>query len=70
MLKHIIELAHFKNMKVVAEGVEQLEQLEFLRKLSCDIIQGYYYSPPLGYERFLQFLKSSSDDDNIIYMED
>ncbi len=67
MLKHIIELAHFKNMKVVAEGVEQAEQLEFLRQINCDIIQGYYYCPPLGYERFLQFLQRCIEEDNVLF---
>lgn len=57
LLKHIIELAHFKQMMVVAEGVETKKQLEFLRTLNCDVIQGYYYSPPKPYEEYVALIK-------------
>ncbi len=55
LLRHCIELAHFKELKVVAEGVETKEQLEFLRAMNCDYIQGYYFSKPLSYEDSLLF---------------
>lgn len=55
LIRHCIELAHFKSLKVVAEGVEKKEQLDFLRELNCDYIQGYYYSAPLSYEDSLLF---------------
>jgi len=58
LIKHSIELAHFKNIHVVAEGVENLEQLTFLRKLGCDSIQGYYYSPPLNHEDCMKLFES------------
>ncbi len=34
-------------MEVVAEGVERKEQVDILKMIGCDIIQGYYYSEPL-----------------------
>ncbi|MBP3267571.1 MAG: EAL domain-containing protein, partial [Ruminococcus sp.] len=37
---------------VIAEGVETEEQMELLKKLGCDIIQGYYFSKPLSPEEF------------------
>jgi diguanylate cyclase (GGDEF)-like protein len=43
----IITLAHSLRMKAVAEGVETAEQLEFLRSLQCDRMQGYLFSMPL-----------------------
>lgn len=43
----IIALAHSLRLKVVAEGVETLEQLDLLTHLACDTIQGYYLSQPL-----------------------
>ena len=43
----IVAIAKEMKLKVVAEGVETEEQLEWLRQLGCDEIQGYYYSKPL-----------------------
>lgn len=57
LLKYTIALAHFKQMKVVAEGVETKEQLDFLKTLACDVIQGYYFSKPRPYEDFSEYLE-------------
>jgi diguanylate cyclase (GGDEF)-like protein len=46
--KAVIRLAHSLNLKVVAEGVETLEQIRELEKYDCDEIQGYYISRPLA----------------------
>lgn len=43
----IISIAHRLNMKIVAEGVETDEQLQYLKRHSCDYIQGYLFSKPL-----------------------
>jgi len=44
----IIRIGHQMNLKVVAEGVEDKEQLDILKQYDCDIIQGYYFSKPLS----------------------
>ncbi len=44
----IIKMAHNMDMHVVAEGVEEREQLNYLTDKKCDMIQGYYFSKPLG----------------------
>ena len=44
----ITEMAHALKLSVVAEGVEQVEQLAWLQALDVDIIQGYYFSKPLS----------------------
>lgn len=46
----IISIAHLLNCEVIAEGVETQEQIDYLKKYKCDIIQGYYYSKPLPFE--------------------
>ncbi len=52
----LIELAHKLNIKVVAEGVETEQQLSALIGQRCDMMQGYYFSPPLSVEAFGQLL--------------
>jgi EAL domain-containing protein (putative c-di-GMP-specific phosphodiesterase class I) len=47
IVRSTIELGHSLGMKVVAEGVEDLEGWNLLRHLGCDDAQGYYMSPPL-----------------------
>lgn len=47
----VIALAHTMQLKVIAEGVETEEQLNFLREHRCDQFQGYFYSPPVSAER-------------------
>lgn len=42
----IINLCHELGKQVVAEGVEDISQVEFLKKNNCDAIQGFYYSKP------------------------
>lgn len=56
MVDTIMTIAHNLSLNVVAEGVEYEEQLDMLRKLRCDVIQGYYYSKPLCSENFGKFL--------------
>ncbi len=51
-----IALAHSLGMKTVAEGVETKGQLEFLRALKCDEIQGYLFSKPLPAEEATKLL--------------
>lgn len=52
IVKTIIAMAHNLNLKVIAEGVEEENQLAFLREHGCDIIQGYYFSPPVPADEF------------------
>lgn len=55
--KYTIKLAHELDLTVVAEGVETLEQLEFLRQHNCNQIQGYLFSRPITAEEIAIFLK-------------
>ncbi|MBQ0139593.1 MAG: EAL domain-containing protein [Kurthia sp.] len=53
----IIQMAHRLNMEVIAEGAEQIEQVELLRNMGCDMIQGYYYSKPLPLDEAKDYLE-------------
>jgi len=57
LVKAIVSLAHAMGFQVVVEGVETLEQLEFMKPLNGGYIQGFYYSRPLPVAEFRQFLK-------------
>ncbi len=48
----IIKLAHNIGLDIVAEGVETADQVEFLKDVDCDSVQGYHYSKPLPIEEF------------------
>lgn len=52
----IISLAHNLDVKVVAEGVEDSNQLNLLKEKHCDLIQGYVYSKPLKSEELIHIL--------------
>lgn len=58
ILEMIVQLAHGLSLKVVAEGVENRTQLELLREIGCDQIQGYHYAKPMPAEKFERFVLS------------
>ena len=45
------------NLKTVAEGVETIEQVNYLKRWNCDLIQGYVYQKPLRFEEFKKYIK-------------
>jgi EAL domain-containing protein (putative c-di-GMP-specific phosphodiesterase class I) len=53
----IIALAHSLRLQVVAEGVETDAQMQFLTKHGCDILQGYFLSPPVPAGEFARFVQ-------------
>jgi EAL domain-containing protein (putative c-di-GMP-specific phosphodiesterase class I) len=55
----IIKLAHNLKLEVIAEGVETTEQLDLLRKMNCNKIQGYLFSKPLPKEGMEALLKET-----------
>lgn len=57
VVRSTIELAHNLGLSVVAEGVENQPSLDLLKKLGCDIIQGYLISKPLPRDEFDAFIR-------------
>jgi len=53
----IIAMAHRLNLNVIAEGVEEEAQLNFLRDRGCEMMQGYYFSKPVPADRFTEILR-------------
>lgn len=57
MVELIIDIAKFLKVPSVAEGVETESQLRTLRKMGCDVIQGYFFSKPVPPEEFVKFIE-------------
>ena len=57
LVELIIDIAKFLNVPVVAEGVETQSQLDTLKKMGCNVIQGYYFSKPVPAEEFEKFIE-------------
>jgi diguanylate cyclase (GGDEF)-like protein len=55
----VIAMAHGLNLNIIAEGVETLQQVAFLRELDCDAMQGYLYGKPISANNFTNMLESN-----------
>jgi diguanylate cyclase (GGDEF)-like protein/PAS domain S-box-containing protein len=60
IVKTILALANELGMEAVAEGVENLTQLEKLKEMKCPYVQGYYVSKPIDQEHAFEMLKNNS----------
>ncbi|MGL4874105.1 MAG: sensor domain-containing protein [Clostridium sp.] len=70
IIETIIELSHCFKFLVVAEGVEEKKQFEYLKKNKCDIIQGYYFSKPLEFGRVLNLVeKNKKRSEDVILID-
>ena len=57
IVKTMIELSHGLGKRVLAEGVETKEQLQLLRNIGCDAVQGYFISKPISEEAFTKYFR-------------
>lgn len=60
VVAQVIQLAKKLEMKIVAEGIEKKEQVDFLAGQGCDMIQGYYYSKPVPNEEYKEKLEKAN----------
>lgn len=61
ILRFIMGLARWMNLTVVAEGVETSEQMERLRAIGCDYVQGYYFAKPMPCREFEELIKKQEE---------
>lgn len=59
IINYIMLIAEHLGAKTILEGVETKEQVEFTRKIGCDIIQGYYYSKPLSKNEYEDYFNKN-----------
>lgn len=57
----IMRMARWLDIRVIAEGVETYDQVEFLRSVGCEAVQGYYYSRPLPLDEFEEYIARSGE---------
>ena len=60
IVKAVIEMAHSMKLKIIAEGIETKEEVEAMKKLGVDYIQGYYFSKPLPEHEYLKFIQTNN----------
>ncbi len=60
IVKAIIAMAHSMEMKVIAEGIEEQEQFDLLKKMGCDYGQGFLFSPAVPPETFAKMIKDNT----------
>ncbi len=66
IIKAIIAMGHALKLKIIAEGVENAEQLAFLQHHGCDEIQGFYFSKPMPVEQLYGFTRTHKDKPTIL----
>lgn len=62
LVETLIGVFHSLNSKVVAEGVEDEKQVEYLKRVGCDYIQGFYFYRPMDEESFLELLEKQHEE--------
>ena len=62
ILSNIVHMAEELNMHVISEGIETAQQVDFLKEIGCDMVQGYYYYKPMPLHDFHKLIKSRKSD--------
>ncbi|MEG0823768.1 MAG: EAL domain-containing protein, partial [Erysipelotrichaceae bacterium] len=61
LITNTVDMAHRLDIKVVAEGIETVQQLEFVQRIHCDSVQGYYFSSIVDVQTFSQlYIKTNN----------
>jgi EAL domain-containing protein (putative c-di-GMP-specific phosphodiesterase class I) len=59
LLHGLVVMARNLNIKLVAEGIETIDQLKAVQELGCDLLQGYYFAKPMPDDQLRDFLASN-----------
>jgi len=58
IVKSLVRLAHSLQLTVIAEGVEDAEATDLLKRMRCDMVQGYLFGRPMPFDKFVEFAHS------------
>lgn len=61
ILEHVVMMANKLNLEIIAEGVETKEQVDLLKSIGCDQVQGYYYAKPMPAEEFFLMIQEQKN---------
>ncbi len=67
ILEHVVMMADKLDLGLLAEGVETREQVDLLRSIGCDQVQGYYYAKPMPEEEFFELFRKQQEEDTASY---
>jgi diguanylate cyclase (GGDEF)-like protein len=70
IIRAIVAMAHSLGLSIIAEGVETVDQLNFLRKHHCEEVQGFYFSKPLSTEKFAELIVNTVSCNDIFSESD
>ncbi len=59
IIEYIVYIAKKLNLTTVAEGVENINQINYLKNIGCDMFQGYYFSKPIDKKNFEKYIENS-----------
>ena len=59
IIRHVVSMAKELGLSIVTEGVEKLEQADFLKHVGCSIVQGFYYARPMPINHFEELCYTS-----------
>lgn len=64
ILRSVVQMARWLNTDIVVEGVETDSQIEFLKEIGCNVIQGYYFSRPIPITECMELFERIADENN------
>ena len=62
IVKSLVRLAHSLQLSVIAEGVEDSADMELLKRIRCDMVQGFAYARPMPFDKFVEFARQHHPD--------
>ncbi len=62
IIRSIVQMAKWLQLPIIVEGVETIEQADFMKSIGCNYIQGYLYSKPLPQDEFLEKMKQTDHE--------